>query len=195
MIVNGTINGLAAWWMYGTTNDDITLWSMPSTLSGDLFVTTVIQSVLTWILVGIFVRGDIRRGCISYISPPTTQEATQECCRSVPDWMNLKQYPISCDRDRCVEIARNMGIYTMMAIVLFVVPSFIALAIIKIAVDGVDDALDYKMMIAAKTCFAGIMGLVMTPIAAISALTHTPGRPRDGEESEIVEISQLLEDK
>lgn len=184
MILNGTINGLIAWLMFGN-KDKITLWSLTTGLCSDIFASTVIQSVLSWLIVGVLIRGDLRKGCISHLAP-SNPEAIPQCIRRIKEKIKLKQYTIICEQDRGKDIAKNTAKYTMIAIVLFFIPMFFTLIILTIAVENMDSKLDYKIVITIKVCYCGIMGLVMTPIAAICTMTQN--QPVD-EESESVPLT------
>ncbi len=163
LVLDGAVNGLIAWGIYSTSNHPISLWSMPLPLSGDLFVTTVVQSILTWLLVGVFVRNDMRRGTVT----PIFNKHAGNCnyLRS-----NMKQFPISCGCP-CAAISKSVIIYTGLGIAIFVIPSFIALAVIQMIDSGISDKLDYVVIIYVKALFGGLMGLLMTPIAAVCALS------------------------
>eukprot|EP01083_Nonionella_stella_P302812 1045571_1 len=175
LILNGGINGVIAWLIYSTTTDPLSLWLMPMPLAGDLFVTTMVQSILTWLSVGILVRNDLRRNNISAIEIQSEQcgdtKETNTKCIAFAD--NMKQYPISfpLQKDNINRITRSTLWYCLLAIILFVIPSFIVLAIIQIIDHDIDHQLNYVDMIVAKAVYGGIMGLIMTPIAAICSLS------------------------
>lgn len=170
MIVDGALNGIIAWQI--TKEEDLSLWSMPMPLAGDLFVTTIIQSILTWLLVGIFVRNDIR---INNITPIMIQSNDAECNQSQGIFIYLKnnmiQYPIfPLTKDLSIKIVFSTFLYTMLNIFLFAIPSLIILGIIQLADNDIDDKLDVNDIIIAKAVYGGVMGLFMTPIAAICTL-------------------------
>eukprot|EP01084_Bolivina_argentea_P076286 138244_1 len=168
LILNGGINGAIAYLIYSTTTDPLSLWLMPMPLSGDLFVTTIIQSVLTWILVGVLVRNDIRKNNVSPISNTYVDGCNK--CKYV--MANMKQYPINfpLQKEQITKIATSTFSYFMLTFILFVIPSFIILAVIQIINKDIDSKLTYMDMVIAKIIYGGLMGLVMTPIAAMCAL-------------------------
>lgn len=59
--------------MYTRTDDPIFLFELPNTLVGDLAVTTIVQTIVTWLIEMLIVNRDLRKGNIQpigFISEP-----------------------------------------------------------------------------------------------------------------------------
>lgn len=60
MMIDFGLNYLFSWLMYRTAvaeGKSIPVWGWPNLIGGHIFVETIIQSVLTWVIVGALVRG------------------------------------------------------------------------------------------------------------------------------------------
>lgn len=59
-----------------TTKNPIRLWQLPNTLAGDAGVTTIIQSIITWLIERLVVNMDLRKGAvqpIGFVAEPTSR--------------------------------------------------------------------------------------------------------------------------
>ncbi|KAK3350052.1 hypothetical protein B0T25DRAFT_611148 [Lasiosphaeria hispida] len=77
MALSGGINFAIAYAMYTTqdlTANPIRLWQLPNTLAGDAGLTTIIQSIITWLIELLIVQRDLKHGgvaAIGFIPKPT----------------------------------------------------------------------------------------------------------------------------
>jgi len=67
LIISGGINFAVAYGMYARTTEPIWLFQLPTTLLGDAGVTTIIQSIITWLITVLMVNGDLRSGGVAPI--------------------------------------------------------------------------------------------------------------------------------
>ncbi|KAH7025738.1 uncharacterized protein B0I36DRAFT_365409 [Microdochium trichocladiopsis] len=66
-IISGGINFAVAYGMYARTTEPIWLFQLPTTLLGDAGVTTILQSIITWLITVLMVNGDLRSGGVAPI--------------------------------------------------------------------------------------------------------------------------------
>lgn len=175
-LLDSGINAAIAYAMYNTTNDPLSLWLFPQPLAGDLFVTTLVQCILTWILVGIFVRRDIRVGNISTIELDGKYNLTNNSYHYQYKYQtfvlfHMRQLPLHFKNKKDLWLtAKSIIILILLSSIIFVIPSLIILAAIALNDKNVDGKLTWKHMIIAKAVFGGSMALFINPLTAFLAL-------------------------
>lgn len=76
LVISGGINFAIAYGMYLNASEPIWLFQLPTTLLGDAGVTTILQSIITWFITLLLVKGDLRSGGVApigFVKEPTNR--------------------------------------------------------------------------------------------------------------------------
>lgn len=160
-VLDSVINAALAYAMYRKSNE-LSLWRFPQPLAGDFAITTIVQCIITWLLVGIFVRRDIRVENISTIDLKGKYNFANRHMRQLPlNFRNKKKLWLT---------VKSILILIILTSIIFLLPSMIILGVIALNDYNADGKLTWEHMVIAKAVFGGSMALFINPLTAFFTL-------------------------
>lgn len=154
--------------MYTRTDDPIFLFELPNTLVGDLAVTTILQTIVTWLIEMLIVKHDLRKGNIQPIGFVTEPDASSISARTrAARWfLLLDPSPKQRNRKFLYVLAQLVRAFAV-SVVVFAVMVGPAIGILIALGDksGGDWAYASKWVPQAfKGILGGVLALVTTPL-------------------------------
>ena len=166
MILDAGINAGLAYLMYEPERDNISILSFPQPMAGDIGVTSIIEPLLTWLIVGIVVRNDMRHCMTPAEYLPQTPNTWID--KFV---LSMRQYPIEFTKQRMKQIAKSCLIFILLTGLPCLIPALIALLILEVETKN-DYRFDLSEAVICKAIYGGVMGLIITPIAAYLTMVY-----------------------
>eukprot|EP00475_Leptophrys_vorax_P043682 TRINITY_DN848_c0_g1_i1.p1 TRINITY_DN848_c0_g1~~TRINITY_DN848_c0_g1_i1.p1 ORF type:complete len:220 (+),score=59.56 TRINITY_DN848_c0_g1_i1:128-787(+) len=150
-----------------SNGDIIPVWGWPNLVAGHVAVETIVQSVLTWVIAGALVRGDVRRGKVEKLSVKI-------------DWLSkyLQTQDFLTTDQSFQEFFRKIffGLvdgfkFAGFCLVTFAIPTIIVITIVSYAGNVDFTAWGTVWFTAAYGAALG----VTTPLPALAAMSHGAG--------------------
>ena len=184
MILDAFINTALALLMTPRDDGAGVWWPFPPFMA-DIFVTGIIEAALTWLIVGVMVRNDMRQGTIVRLDSSLRTQTLPQLVADLPvlkvilgDYVSqLENRPLAEARSEDENVKqsywRTLGVWIGGCLLLFTLPVMLVLMITSLATSS--GKVSWKMTGYWKGFYGGLMGLFITPVAAFCALTFTPG--------------------